>query len=263
MRTFSYGGGVQSTAVLVLASQGKVQYDHFLFANVGEDSEHPDTLVYFKDVALPFAKEQSLDLIEVRKLMYRTGEIETVYGRAMGNNRSIPIPIRMSNGAPGRRSCTSDFKIRVIARWLKKNGATKEDPAVTGLGISIDEFHRARSDSGIPHQVLEYPLIDLRLSRQDCINIIARAGLPVPPRSACYFCPFHSRSDWIRLKNQRPDLFDKAVGLEKRLNEKRGNLQKDRVWMHPSCKPLDIAVGDQMMFDLDDMDNCESGYCFT
>jgi len=260
MRTFSYGGGVQSTAILVLASQGKVQYDHFLFANVGEDSEHPDTLRYFYDVALPFADKHGLDLIELHK--YRKGEIETVYGRVMGNNRSIPIPIRMSNGAPGRRSCTSDFKIGVIARWLKQNGATKEKPAITGLGISVDEFQRARTDSGIDWQILEYPLIDLRLARQDCINIIARAGLLVPPRSSCYFCPFHSRSEWMILKNQRPDLFDKSIEIEKRLNEKRGNLKKDQVWMHSSLKPLDKAVGDQSNF-FDDMDNCESGYCFT
>lgn len=260
MRTFSYGGGVQSTAVLVLTAQGKLNYDHFLFANVGEDSENPDTLEYFNDVALPYAARNGMFLIEIRK--YRFKEIETVYGRAVGDNRSIPIPARMSNGAPGRRSCTADFKIRVIAKWLKQNGATKENPAITGLGISVDEFQRARSDSGIDHQVLEYPLIDLRLTRQDCMNIIASAGLPIPPRSACYFCPFHSRDEWIRLKNQRPDLFAKAVELEVRLNEKRGELAKDQVYLHPSVKPLDQAVGDQMMF-WEDEDICESGYCFV
>jgi hypothetical protein len=41
LRFFSYGGGVQSTAALVLAAQGKIDYPVFLFANVGDDSEHP------------------------------------------------------------------------------------------------------------------------------------------------------------------------------------------------------------------------------
>ncbi len=260
MRAFSYGGGVQSTAVLVLVAQGRLDYDYFLFANVGEDSEHPDTLKYFRGVAVPYAKQYGINLHELRK--YRKGEIETVYGRAMGNNRTIPIPIRMSNGAPGRRSCTADFKIRVIAKWLREHGATKEDPAITGLGISVDEFQRARSESGIKHQILEYPLIDLRLSRQDCINIIASEGLPVPPKSSCFFCPYHRRDEWVILKNQRPDLFAKVVELEKRLNEKRGELAKDRVWMHYTLKPLDVAVGDQMMLWEEDV-NCESGYCFV
>jgi hypothetical protein len=54
MRAFSFGGGVQSVAVLVLGAQGKVQYDYYLFSNVGEDSEDPRTLEYFRNIALPF-----------------------------------------------------------------------------------------------------------------------------------------------------------------------------------------------------------------
>lgn len=42
LRVFSYGGGVQSTAALVLAAQGRIDFPAFVFANVGEDSEHPD-----------------------------------------------------------------------------------------------------------------------------------------------------------------------------------------------------------------------------
>ncbi len=45
MRVISYGGGVQSTALLVLANRGEIRYvDAALFANVGDDSEDPDTL---------------------------------------------------------------------------------------------------------------------------------------------------------------------------------------------------------------------------
>jgi hypothetical protein len=47
-RIFSFGGGVQSVSVMVLQSLGKVQYDEFVFANVGEDSENPGTLQYYR-----------------------------------------------------------------------------------------------------------------------------------------------------------------------------------------------------------------------
>ena len=43
LRVFSYGGGVQSTAALVLASQHKIDFKTFLFCNVGDDSENPAT----------------------------------------------------------------------------------------------------------------------------------------------------------------------------------------------------------------------------
>lgn len=39
--TCSYGGGVQSTAVLVLAAQRRLSVATFLFANTGDDSEDP------------------------------------------------------------------------------------------------------------------------------------------------------------------------------------------------------------------------------
>jgi hypothetical protein len=41
LRVISYGGGVQSTALLVLAAQGRIDFGVFLFANVGDDSD-PD-----------------------------------------------------------------------------------------------------------------------------------------------------------------------------------------------------------------------------
>lgn len=267
MRIFSYGGGVQSTAVLVLASQGKVQYDHFLFANVGEDSEHPDTLEYFRDVAMPFAEKHGLDLQEVRK--YRKGEIETVRSRIFSTRKSVPLPMRLNSGAPGRRSCTLDFKIRVIDRWARDN-RNGNNFFTVGLGISTDEIHRAKYRP--PDEVykglikeLEYPLIDLRISRSDCQKIIATAGIEVPPPSACYFCPFHNDTEWHRLRQNKPDLFFDAVKIEKHLQDKRSRLcPKDAVWMHRKLIPLDRAIPDQpFLLDDDDLDNCESGYCFT
>ena len=61
-------------------------------------------------------------------------------------SRSIPIPVRMSNGAPGNRSCTLDYKIALMSKWLKANGATKDNPALVGIGISVDEIERAMSE---------------------------------------------------------------------------------------------------------------------
>ena len=43
LRTFSFGGGWQTTAALVLAARAELDFRTFLFANVGEDSERPAT----------------------------------------------------------------------------------------------------------------------------------------------------------------------------------------------------------------------------
>ena len=265
LRTFSYGGGVQSTAALVLAVQERIDFRIFLFCNVGDDSEHPATLEYVEKYAKPYAAANGIELHELRHIR-RDGEEETLYKKlTREGSRSTGIPIYLEgSGAPGRRSCTSEFKIRRMAVWQRRHGATKADPCVTGLGISLDEFQRARTDSGIDTQILEYPLIDMRLTRQDCVNIISRAGLPVPPKSSCWFCPFHRIPAWQKLKRETPELFDKAVELEKTLSD-RSELLLDRgkVFLTRKMRPLDQVVGDQadMFDDIDDA--CESGFCMV
>lgn len=128
MKVISYGGGVQSTALLVLAAQGHIDFRTFLFANVGDDSEHPATLAYIAEHAAAYAARAGIDLVQLHRTR-RDGSTETLWQRLTKPDvRSIPIPVRMANGAPGRRSCTADFKIKVVGRWLRNHGATALEP---------------------------------------------------------------------------------------------------------------------------------------
>lgn len=185
-------------------------------------------------------------------------------GRLMKEgSRSLPIPVRMSNGAPGTRSCTADFKIKVVGKELKRRGATVAEPATVALGISVDEIQRAHPgiDPKAPYQFRTYPLLDLGLHRQDCRRIIADAGLPVPGKSACFFCPFHDREAWRAQKRDTPDLFAQSCQLEATLNERRDTLGKDHVFLTRHGRPLADVVDDQPQ--LDGMDSCDSGWCMT
>src|SRR5688500_10223170 len=216
--TCSYGGGVQSTAILVLAATGALPIRTFLFANTGDDSEDPATLHYVRTVAAPYAHTHAITLHELHRTR-RDGTIETLYGRlTRPESRSLPLPVRMSNGAPGTRSCTADFKIICIGRWLKAHGAGPDNPSTVALGISRDEIHRANSRRVEPYERVIYPLLDLGLRRTDCVGIIRRAGLAVPPKSSCWFCPLHRASAWAEMRRDRPDLFARACRLEDLLN---------------------------------------------
>lgn len=277
IHAFSFGGGVQSTAALVLASRGELpatdhsyRWDVFLFSNVGERAEHPATLKYVDEVAKPFAKRNGIELVELRKRL-RDGTPDDLMDRIERGARSLPFPVRMNNGAPGNRSCTAEFKIRVIEKELKRRGATVDVPAIVGIGISMDEIQRAKGwgevDPRTPTQIREYPLLRLELRRRDALRIIADAGLPQPPRSACFFCPFHSLDEWRRLKRDEPELFAKSVELERMLNDRRATLGKDKVWLTRFATPLDQVVADQLVLDVDgpgsDGAPCDSGHCFT
>lgn len=261
VRAISYGGGVQSTAMLVLAAQGKIDYQVALFSNVGDDSENPATIEFVNTIAVPFAEAHGIDLRILQKVR-KDGTPETLMERIYRDGKSIPIPMRMSgSGAPGNRTCTAEFKIKVVARELKRMGANKTIPAVLAMGISLDEYHRVRSDSGIPHEKLAYPLIDLRMDRQDCVNVIQEAGLPVPPKSSCFFCPYHSVAMWRDLLKNQPELFQKAVELERFMNERRSALGKDEVWMTGKLMPLDEVVKDDGQMDMFEPGCQIGGYC--
>jgi hypothetical protein len=278
IRVFSFGGGVQSHAVLAMQAMNllKKPYDVFVFSNVGADSEKPQTIDYLNRYTFEFAEEFNIPFVEVAKTTH--GKPESLYHYIYRTQKSVPIPARMSNGSPGNRSCTQDFKITVVDRWIKHEGYTH---AVVGLGLSVDEvrrrkherWHNRRSDKKDSKPLgfwkrREHQLIDMGINRNQCHEIITRAGLPAPPKSACWFCPFTSRSEWIEMKRDHPELFAKAVALENHINDKRESLEKDRVYLHPMRKgqmwPLSQAVGDQLsLFEEVCTDECDSGYCFT
>ncbi len=264
---------MQSTAMIVLAVDGRLglDVDAALFANVGDDSEHPTTLAYVRDVVTPWAAERGLPVHELHRRS-RDGSTETLYGRLTRiGSRSLPIPVRMSNGAPGRRSCTADFKIRVVGRWLRDHGATRTHPATVAIGISVDEIERANNRRTDGHEQIIYPLLTLGLRRTDCVRIITAAGLPVPPKSSCWFCPLHRPSVFQTMRVDEPQLFERAAALEDLLNARRDERGKDHVYLTRFARPLRevVPAGVQALpFDLTDpadpaLGGCDSGWCAT
>jgi len=264
MRIFSNGGGVQSAAALVLSAQGKINFPVHVFANVGDDSENPETIKYVAEVMKPYAKKHGVGFYEISKATQERVIQETLYEYINRIKRSIPIPMRLlPTGAPGNRTCTIKFKIEVIDRWIAQN-RTGDDVSV-GLGITVDEFQRARRFE--PEQVrgftkqITYPLLDVGISRNECLRILNDASLPIPQKSSCWFCPYQHKSQWLQLKIHHPDLFEAAINMEDMLIERRHSLGKDAVYFTDACVPLEDALGGQMMFD--ELENCESGYCMV
>lgn len=273
LTTISFGGGVQSTAMLVLAAQGKLGYDidAALFANVGEQAEHPETLRLIRDVYTPWAAEHGIAIHELHR-KDKDGNIRDLYqhlldGTVAGKQSDI-IPMRGESGAPMSRGCTRDYKVVVVGKWLKAHGATKADPANVCIGISTDEITRVSNKRQFDYENPVYPLIDLGLNRMDCVNIIIASGLPVPPKSACTFCPFTRPSQWAEMRRDQPELFWKAADLEAYMNERRIRTGVRPLYLTRFGKPLPEVIDEaqDMLpgFSPDDMDaECDSGHCWT
>lgn len=268
LRVFSSGAGKQSMAALILSAKGEIDFPIHLFANVGADSENPATLAYVESVIKPYAASHGIRFVELHKVMKggaRDGKRVSVLQDTLWvleRTGKVTIPMRMhQTGSPGARSCTNNFKIRVISQWLRRNGASRKRPAVVGLGISTDEAERYRKDSGEAVQTLEYPLLDLRLSRDDCVRLIEAEGLPVPPKSSCWFCPFASPADWLRVAQSEPETFARAAQFEATVNEARAIRDMEPLWLTRVRRPLAEVVA--LAADDGEFDACESGYCMT
>lgn len=272
LRVISYGGGVQSTAMIVLAVEGLIHADAALFANVGDDSEHPATLTYVRDVMTPWAAERGLPVHELHpKPQRKDNRVQTLWQQLVDdeNDRlSISIPVYMSTGQPGIRSCTREYKVAVLARWLKDHGASRETPADVLIGISTDEFHRASTKRAQSYERPVFPLLALGIDRAECQRIIQRAGLPIPGKSSCYFCPYKRTQQWAEMARDEPQLFAQAADLEASLIRRRQARGKDPVYLTRFGRPLREAVGaaqDMLpLFDSSpDADTCDEGHCWT
>lgn len=265
MRVISYGGGVQSTALLILAAQGELgTVDAALFANVGEDSEHPATLAYVREVA---KVRSAVPVIELQRTG-RDGLPRTLWRELMRtSSRSISIPVRMAeSGAPGRRRCTTDYKMAVIGRYLKAHGASSETPASVLIGISWDEVERLSNRCANAWEQVEYPLIDRRITREACKALIVKARWPIPGKSACFFCPFRRPSEFARMRRDEPALFTRAALLETTLNHRRAHLGKDPVYLTRFSQPLATAIATadpELDFGTGPGETCDAGYCWT
>jgi len=78
--------------------------------------------------------------------------------------------------------------------------------------------------------------------RHQCISWMKQNGYPEPPRSACYYCPFHSDKEWRKLRDESPELFQKAIDFDKDLravHKNHNKRMKMEVFLHNSCEPLD------------------------
>jgi hypothetical protein len=142
------------------------------------------------------------------------------------------------------RACTSDYKIIPILQELRKlcgiKRGQKETTVTQWIGISWDEIQRMK-DSREPWTQHRFPLIEKTITRQQCKKWMLDNGYKEPPRSACYYCPFHDDNEWRHLRDHDPLHFQKAIEFDEKIRQAykdKDKAFKMEVFIHRSCKPL-------------------------
>lgn len=174
----------------------------------------------------------------------------------------------MNDGKAGviRRQCTGAWKIRPIRRYLQthRNGQLVE----LWLGISTDEFQRAK-DSEVGYITHKYPLLEMGMSRADCLKWLEAHSLPSPGKSSCVFCPFLNKRAWQEMKREGGSDWQHAVEADNAIRNVR---PPGQLFVHPNRLPLERAVtipedsgySQLDMLASDDADaECDSGFCFA
>jgi 3'-phosphoadenosine 5'-phosphosulfate sulfotransferase (PAPS reductase)/FAD synthetase len=119
--------------------------------------------------------------------------------------------------SPQVRWCTRHLKIRPFEAWIG------DGTACSYIAIRADE-DRDGYISVNPKIVPRYPFKEDGITRSDVIRILEESGVGMPSyyswrsRSGCYFCFFQRKYEWVRLSEEHPDLFRKAVDYELKVN---------------------------------------------
>lgn len=237
LTVLSLGAGVQSSTLALMAAEG--------------DLPRPDCAIFADTGCEPRPVYEWLDYLTARLPypVYRVQEADGLLAglrRSLAGRRFASLPAYTESERDGggrlRRQCTREYKVEPITRRIRglldlRPGQRVRGVAVTlWIGISLDEVVRMKPNrtSWIQNA---WPLIDLRMTRTDCIRWLTQHGYPTPPKSSCVICPYHDNRYWRWLRDEDGEGWQTALDVDQAL---RGGLHgtRQRVYLHRSLRPL-------------------------
>jgi hypothetical protein len=211
----AYGGGINSTAMLCGFRERGIRPDLMLFADTG--AEHPRTYAHLIEISALCQIWWGIEIITVRELFQ---------GKFEGLERDSLRKHILPSLAYGSKRCSMRFKVdpqnRYVLKWMDSVGVKVVTRAI---GYHAAEGHRAVGKKMKPFtkgrsEQFWYPLIDWQWRQADCVEAIKRHGMTPPGKSSCFFCPAMKRHEIIKLRDENPDLYERAITMEKNLKIK-------------------------------------------
>ena len=267
IHVLSFGGGTQSTALLLKALEGEVNGvipDYIIFSDTGNEPYYVMDQVervnehikkkYGKEIIYTDNGNIFKDLVKATE----TGE------------RVASLPFHTVDGIGEKglamRQCTSEYKIVPVNRKIRellgyKKGQRVKEMVHIWKGISTDEIQRVKPIN-LGWQTAEHPLVDiLSIDRSACIAYVERELNFTPYASACIICPFHDNHAWLEIKRKDPTGFKEACELDELIRSKLR--YKNELYLHKSRKPLKDVDLQEDQTTIDDFINECEGFCST
>ncbi|MGW5266930.1 phosphoadenosine phosphosulfate reductase domain-containing protein [Microbispora sp. NPDC004025] len=142
--------------------------------------------------------------------------------------------------SPQMRWCTKNLKIKPLEAWVG------DDDVVSYVAIRADE-NRLGYVSTKPNIKAVFPFREEGIDRAGVDRILDEAGIGLPAyyewrtRSGCYFCFFQRKHEWVGLQDRHPELFEKAVAYEQKVNYQQ-TAMKDRKYTWSQGESLEDLI---------------------
>lgn len=239
----SFGGGVQSTAIAMLAinrderllrATDGVVPELYIFADTGDEPEAVNRHVRDMQARIEAAECR---FAAVQTALGNLGNHIT-HAAHCGYRAAHQLPFfvwkvdpktGVGEYAPIDRRCTTHFKIAAVTQYARAyfgvhRGVTPDGRDVhQWLGISKDEMQRMKVGRVPKQRWMAYrnPLIEMNWHRADCINYLNEIGVAAH-RSACVYCPFHSMVEWREIASD-PAQWQRALEIDDALEAAEGS----------------------------------------
>lgn len=196
---FSCGITSAVACKLAIEKYGKEDID---LVYIKIDSAHPDNERFIKDCEDWYGKKITITQSDSYK-----DQFEVISKRRYVNG---------VNGAP----CTSALKKDVRFKYEKEVGYTNQ---VFGFEFVKKEINRAiRFSEQYPHTKPLFPLIDAKLTKEMCADIILKNGIKLPTmyelgfhNNNCIMCVKGGKGYANHIRKHFPEYFDRMAKLER------------------------------------------------
>jgi|10_taG_2_1085330.scaffolds.fasta_scaffold00143_10 hypothetical protein len=218
------GLGVDSTAVSVLLHSEGIRPDVITFADTG--GEKPETLAHRHILNEWYASIGWPQITVCAKVTLPSTSYEDLTGNCH-DNETLP------SLAFGKKSCSIKWKqipqdyflkgckaphnpIPVHPLWAEYQETGLKIIKIIGYDAGRADIRRSKKLKGEDNDfIFNYPLQSVGWARAECVAAITEAGLPVPVKSACYYCPASQKWELFWLAGTHPHLFLNALQLER------------------------------------------------
>jgi len=196
-----WSGGITSAVACRLALE---KYPNVVLLYIETGSHHPDTQRFKTDCERWYG-----------------AEIHTLQSAKYSDVLDVILSTKYVNGVGGAR-CTTELKKAVRLKFEREHEG-RIAHQVWGFEHTAHEINRAvRVQEQYPHTNPLFPLIENKLSKNECAGIIAGAGIEIPAmyklgynNNNCIGCVKGGAGYWNKIREDFPEVFAQMAAVER------------------------------------------------